>query len=75
MNEFNPGQHRIERASALELVNEVVRLAGAIEFHAAYSNSKWRAEIGAIGCREGRSERNRRDDPGRGARSSGGELG
>jgi hypothetical protein len=35
------------------------------------SNSKWGAEIGTIGCREGRSERNRRGDPGRGARSSG----
>jgi hypothetical protein len=36
MNEFNPEQHRIETASALELVNEVVGKAGAIERHAAY---------------------------------------
>jgi transposase len=35
MREFNPEQHRIETASALELVDEVVRRGSTLERHAA----------------------------------------
>ena len=36
MREFNPEQHRIETASALELVDESVRRGSTLEWHAAY---------------------------------------
>jgi transposase len=57
MNEFSPEQHRIETASALELVNEVVRQAGALERHAAYVGLDVHKETIAVAVAEpGREE-------------------
>jgi transposase len=57
MNAFNPEQHRIETASALELVNEVVRQAGALERYAAYVGLDVHKETIAVAVAEpGREE-------------------
>jgi hypothetical protein len=36
MREFNPEQHRIETASVLEFLDEVMREGSALERYAAY---------------------------------------
>jgi transposase len=57
MKEFNPEPHRIETASALELVDEAVRQAGAVERHAAYVGLDVHKETIAVAVAEpGRAE-------------------
>jgi len=57
MREFNPEQHRIEMASALELLDEVMREGSAVERHAAYVGLDVHKETIAIAVAEpGREE-------------------